>query len=83
MKYHLPALVAAVPSRGTKPNKRSTLPITQKPVKETPMDATPVAITRNTQRGSTIAASTVAASSTMPAINHTVRSMYHSLVGTM
>jgi hypothetical protein len=83
MKYHPPGVVVALPNRGTKPNQCSTLPITQKPVSETVMDATPVAITTSTQRGSTIAASMVAVNSTMPATSHTVRSMYHSLVGTM
>jgi hypothetical protein len=77
MKYHPPGVVVALPNRGTKPNQCSTLPITQKPVSET------VTITTSTQRGSTIAASMVAVNSTMPATSHTVRSMYHSLVGTM
>jgi hypothetical protein len=83
MKYQPLSAAAAVPSRPRKPNRRSTLPIAQKPVKATPIEAMPVAITRITHRGSTIAASVVAINSTMPAMSHTVRSMYHSLVGTM
>jgi hypothetical protein len=57
--------------------------MTQKPVSETPIEAMPVAITRNTHRGSTVAARIVPASNTRPAISQTVRSIYHSLVGTM
>ena len=68
---------------GVKPSKRSTLPTGQKPVKATLMETSPVAMTPKIHSGFTNNAIAVLANKTTPAINQTVRSIYHRSVGTI
>src|SRR5271165_2554059 len=71
------------PSMGLKPSKLRTFPTGQKPVKATLIETSPVAATPKIHNRSTNNAIAVLANRTTPAINQTVRSMYHRLVGTI
>src|SRR5688500_17297490 len=82
MKYQAGRAAPRSLSRDSKPRRCRMFPTTQNPVSATAIENAPVAITPSANSGCANLASAVNASNTTPAISHTVRSMYHSLVGT-